>query len=210
MAKRPRIGRPTREESQRRQEELLECALDTFLERGFEQTTMEQIAITVGMSKRTVYARYPDKDSLFKAAVRRAIERYTVPLETLQAVETEDLEETLTAVARIRISNVATPTGIKLQRILSTQSFRFPELFEDSFRDTTGATIEFLSGLFIRHNARGNTSVEDPEQAAFAFLSMVVGGPARLITYGSHISEEEIEKRVRFSVHLFLNGICPR
>ena len=135
---------------------MLERALDIFLEHGYEQTKMAEIAAAVGMSKRTLYTLYEDKADLFKAAVRRAIERYTVPLETMQAVESDDLEATLTAVARIRIANVATPTGIKLQRILTSQSYRFPELFNAAVEQGSGPTIDFLSGLFARCPAAGD------------------------------------------------------
>lgn len=188
----------------------MECALDTFLEHGFEQTTMVEIATAVGMSKRTLYAYYTDKSELFIAAVRRATDRYRVPVETFRAAETDNLEETLTAIARIRIANVATPTGIKLQRILITQSYRFPELFHWAFEEGTGPTMEFLSELFARCQARGEVDVSDPKRAAIAFLSLVVSGPARLITAGGHISDEEIEAQVKFSVGLFLDGIRSR
>ncbi len=193
-----------------RHEQLLEVALDTFLERGFEQTTILEIAKQVGMSKRTVYAYYDDKADLFKAAVQRAIDRYVVPFDTIKAAESDDLETTLTEVARIRIANVATPIGIKLQRILSAQSFRFPELLDSAFETGAGPTVTFLSDLFTRLEERGDITVGDPERAAVAFLSLVVGGPARLIISGGTLSEEEIESRVEFSVQLFLNGIRPR
>ncbi len=207
---RSRIGRPTREESERRQEELLECALDIFLERGYDQTTMADIAAFAGMSKRTLYAKYEDKADLFRAAVRRAVERYTLPIEAMEAVATDDLESTLTAVARLRIANLATPAGIKLQRVLNTQSYRFPDLFNAAFEETTGPTIDFLAALFERHNALGVTRVPDPRRAAVAFLSLVIGAPARIITSGNPLPEPEIEARVKFSVQLFLNGIRPR
>jgi AcrR family transcriptional regulator len=189
---------------------LLDVALDIFLERGFEQTTMEEIAICVGMSKRTVYALYEDKGALFKAVVRRAIERYTVPRETLDAVATDDLEETLAAIARLRIANLSTPVSTKLQRILSAQSYRFPELFRAAFEQGTGPTIEFLSDLFERHSARGEINVGEKHLAATAFLSLVVGGPARIIVSGNTLDQQEIERRVRFAVGLFLNGVRRR
>jgi len=205
-----RIGRPTREESRRRHEQMLDIALDIFLEHGYEQTTTNEIAAAAGMSKRTLYARYSDKGKLFREAVRRAIERYTIPREALEAVATDDLEETLTAVARLRIANVATPTGIRLQRILAAQSYRFPDLFHAAFEDGTGPTIEYLSNLFSRYQAKGEVEVTDARRAAVGFLSLVVGGPARLITSGSRIPEAEIEARIHFSVQLFLNGILSR
>jgi TetR/AcrR family transcriptional repressor of mexJK operon len=207
---RPGVGRPTREQQEQRHEELLNCALDIFLERGFEQTTMEDIATHVGMSKRTVYARYEDKGALFKAAVKRAIERYTVPREALEAVTTDDLEQTLTAIARLRIENLATPVATKLQRILGAQSYRFPELFNTSFEEGAGPTISFLVDLFERYTANGQINVTEPRRAASAFLSIAVGGPARVIVSGNNIDDTEIEKHVRFAVGLFLMGVCRR
>jgi TetR/AcrR family transcriptional regulator, mexJK operon transcriptional repressor len=207
---RPGVGRPTREQQAQRSEELLNIALDIFLERGFDQTTIEDIAGSVGMSKRTVYARYEDKAALFKAAVRRAIDFYTVPRATLEAAAGDDLAETLAAVARIRIANIATPVSIKLQRILTAQSYRFPELFSAAYEEGVGPTIDFLCELFDRHAARGEISVSEPRRAATAFLSMVVGGPARLIVSGNPPDKKEIEARVRFAVGLFLDGIRCR
>lgn len=209
-AERPGVGRPTREQQEQRHEELLNVALDMFLERGFEQTTMEDIATQVGMSKRTVYARYEDKSALFKATVQRAVERYTVPREAVEALAKDDLEETLVAIARMRIANVAKPVAIKLQRILSAQSYRFPELFRAAYEEGAGPTINFLSDLFLRYSREGKINVTDPHRAATAFLSLVVGGPSRLITSGSTVDEREIEQHIRFTINLFLTGIRAR
>jgi TetR/AcrR family transcriptional repressor of mexJK operon len=207
---RPGVGRPTREQQEQRHEELLNVALDIFLEKGFEQTTMEEIAIHVGMSKRTVYARYEDKGALFKAAVRRAVELYTLPREALEAVATEDLEETLAAIARLRIENLSKPVAIKLQRILTAQSYRFPELFNASFEEGTGPTIDFLNDLFRRYTESGQLHVTEPRRAATAFLSVVVGGPARVIVSGNRLDRREIETHIRFAVDLFLRGVGRR
>ena len=168
---------------------------------------MEEIAIRVGMSKRTVYARYEDKARLFRAAVHRAVERYTVPRSEVEALATEDLRETLAAVARQRIINVATPVATKLQRILTAQSYRFPELFHSSYDEGAGPTISFLKDLFVRYSERGQIKVTDPRRAATAFLSLVVSGPARSIVAGNKIDDAEIEQHIRFTLDLFLKGI---
>ena len=41
---RPAAGRPTRAQAQARQAEMLDAALDMFLDKGFELTTMEAVA----------------------------------------------------------------------------------------------------------------------------------------------------------------------
>lgn len=209
-ASRPRAGRPSRDQQEQRHEELLNVALDIFLERGFEQATMVDIATAVGMSKRTVYARYDDKAALFKAAVHRAIERYTIPSEAIEAVATDNLEETLAAVARLRAANVATPNAIRLQRILAAQSYRFPELAHVAFEEGAGPGIAFLCDLFARHEARGEISVEQPARTAYAFLTLALSGTNRGYITGNSADQNEVEERIAFAVRLLMDGIRQR
>src|SRR3974377_667266 len=85
-----RPGRPTLSN-----EQLLDTALDLFLENGFERTSIEAITAAAGMAKRTAHERYGDKTTLFKAALTRAIEEWIVPVRDLQTAESDDLEDTL-------------------------------------------------------------------------------------------------------------------
>jgi AcrR family transcriptional regulator len=205
-ARRPKAGRPTREQARQRHDELLDRALDLFLDKGFEQATIEAIAASVGMTKRTVYARYLDKAALFKATVQRAIERLIVANSTLRALETGDIEATLAAVARLRVAQVMTPAGLKLQRIINTESYRFPQIFTMAYEQNTRPVVEFLAGLLRRETAAGRMAVADHERAATVFLSMVVSGPVRIIVSGNRLTGREIEDRLQFAIRLFLNG----
>lgn len=209
---RPRVkaGRPTAEEARLREQRLLETALDLFLERGFDGTTVEDIATAASMSKRTVYSRHEDKSALFRAAVMQAIERYTVPPETLAGIDRSDLEAALKEVGRIRICNMATPSSVQLQRILTAQSFRFPGLFDAAFIQGVLPTIDFLVDLFEQHSREGEISLEDPDYAARAFLSLVAGGPTRLMVSGHTLDNAKMERGIDLSVRLFLNGIRSR
>ena len=89
------IGRPTKELAEQRHALMLDRALEMFLEKGFEVTTIEAIASSLNMTKRTIYSRYKDKHTLFKAVVQRAVDQWVMPVETLKAVDTGDLESTL-------------------------------------------------------------------------------------------------------------------
>ncbi|MBE1534212.1 TetR/AcrR family transcriptional regulator [Actinomadura algeriensis] len=203
-------GRPTREQAEARDKELLDTALDLFLEHGYELATIEMIAARVAMTKRTIYARYPEKAALFLAAVRSAIERQAVPREVLDDLDRGDLAETLKAVARLRIGQVATPDGLRLQRIVSTESYRFPEIFVAHYERSTALVVDFVTGLFDRAAAAGRIVPTDSEQAARAFMSMAVGGQVRAIVAGRPPTPEKIDERVDFTVDLLMNGLRPR
>lgn len=203
-------GRPTREQAQARHSELLDTALDLFLEHGFEVATIEMIAGRVGMTKRTVYARYADKASLFLAAVQRAIERQIVSRPVLEGLDTGDLGETLEAIARLRIGQVMTPNGVRLQRIINTESYRFPAIFTANYEQSAKPVIDFVAGLLDRAIEAGAIAPTDTELAATAFMSMVVGGQVRTIVSGRTPSSDKIERTVQFTVRLLLDGLRPR
>jgi TetR/AcrR family transcriptional regulator, mexJK operon transcriptional repressor len=207
---RVRAGRPTREQAEARRQQLLDTALDHFLEKGFELTTIEAIAHDVGMTKRTVYARYPDKVALFHAAVNLAIERYTVAPEQIAATDSGDIEETLVAIAWLRIEQVLTPNGLRLQRIINAESYRFPDVFVRSFELSGLPTVRFLESVLTRETHAGTLALDKPAAAANVVMSMVVGGPVRSLLLGLALSREEIDKRIRFAVRLFLEGARAR
>jgi len=205
-----RAGRPTREQAEARHEELLDAALDLFLEHGFELTTIEMVATRVSMTRRTVYARYADKAALFRAAVQRAIERQIVPQDVLAGFDKGDLAATLESVARLRISQVMTPNGLRLQRIINTESYRFPEIFTANFEQSAKPVIDFVAGLLDRAIAGGQIAPTDSGLAASAFMSMVISGQVRAIVSGRLPTEAEMDRKIYFTVRLLLDGLRPR
>lgn len=204
------MGRPTREQAAQRHDELLDRALEVFLENGFERSTIGGIAASAGMAKRTIYGLYPDKAALFEAAVQRAVDRWLVPIETLRAAETDDLEETLLAIGRIRLAGITGPAGVALQRILNAEGNRFPRLFRLLYEQGTVPALTFIAEVLARHAEAGVIEIDDPAVVGGAFLSMVVGGPATGALWGVTWDPDDLDQRMRTCVRLFLDGVRPR
>jgi len=203
-------GRPTREQAEARLEELLDSALDHFLQHGFELATIDMIAAHVNMTKRTVYAKFEDKAGLFLAAVQRAIERQIVPAAVLEGFDKGDLAETLRAIGKLRIEQVMTPNGMRLQHIIQSESYRFPQIFEANFQQSARPVMNFVANLLRRAIAEGKIAPTNPDMAASAFMSMVVGGQVRSLVGGQSLTPSEIDERLNFSIDLLLNGLRPR
>ena len=53
-----------------RPQELLDAALDLFVEKGFAATRSEEVAQRAGVSKGTLYLYYPSKEELLKEVIR--------------------------------------------------------------------------------------------------------------------------------------------
>jgi AcrR family transcriptional regulator len=197
-------GRPTLSN-----EELLDTALDLFLENGFERTSIDAITAAAGMAKRTVYARYGDKLTLFKAAIRRAIEEWIVPVEALRAAETGDLEETLQRIGRLLVTNILSPAGLRLLRLTNAEANHVADIGEFNVRLGTEPTLAYLKDLFERR-LPGCAATGDAADAAEAFLHLVVGGPASNAAWGVPLEPDAVERHGRYCVRLFLNGALPR
>jgi len=191
-------------------EQFLDKALDLFLEHGYERTSIEEITATAGMAKRTVYLRYGDKKSLFKAALKRAIEEWIVPVERLKSVEREDLEESLLAIGQILVDNILSPAGLRLLRVTNAESGHMPEIGAYTVQQGTEPTIAYLAGLFRRHMDWDRKGAPCADDAAEAFINLVVGGPAIAAAWGVVRDKAAIDRRVRYSVHWFLHGLLPQ
>lgn len=201
-ARRP--GRPTLSD-----EQLLDIALDLFLENGFERTSIDAITTAAGMAKRTVYARYGDKETLFKAAMTRAIDEWIVPVERLRAAECEGLEKTLLKIAQILLTNILSPAGMRLLRLSNAVSANMPEIAAFNTQMGTAPTLAYLADLFRRRLLPADAPGPEADEAALAFLHLVVGGPASTAAWGVVLDDEAIERHTRYCVRLFLHGALP-
>ena len=54
-----------------RPQELLDAALELFVEKGFAATRSDEVAVRAGVSKGTLYLYYPSKEELLKAVIRQ-------------------------------------------------------------------------------------------------------------------------------------------
>lgn len=67
------------------EERILDAAFRVFGERGFADATTREIADAVGLSSASLYTYFPNKESLFRAAVQRAWESFRSELQDIAA-----------------------------------------------------------------------------------------------------------------------------
>lgn len=67
--------------------DIFEAALRLFHERGFDDTTMQDVADAAGVSRRTAYRFFPSKDDLVFEPPRQWVELYAEILESRQPGE---------------------------------------------------------------------------------------------------------------------------
>lgn len=204
-----RGGRPSREEALRREKLMLEVAAVLFMERGFEETSIDAIAERAGISKPTLYSRYQDKKELFAAVLKGRIERWLVPLSaTAEAIETErDIEVILHDLSRRMLAVMLAPEAVALRRILVAQSLRFPDLAKLAHEEGWLRSVRAIAKLLHKFSARGELVIANPELSAEQFLCLTLGGAGRSLDAGLAVEPDSLELRRQAAVELFLNGV---
>jgi len=120
------VSRQRRKET--RPQELLDAALQLFVEKGFAATRSEEVARRAGVSKGTLYLYYPSKEELFKAVVRQSMSTLIAEgIELADAYEgsSSDLLATLMNIWWQKVGN--TPAA-GIHKIVLSEVRNFPEL----------------------------------------------------------------------------------
>ncbi|TAJ30397.1 TetR/AcrR family transcriptional regulator [Bosea sp. (in: a-proteobacteria)] len=73
-------GRPTREQAGVLEMQILEGARSVFCRSGFANASLEEIALRLGVSKHTIYRRFPNKAALLDAVVEQDLGRFRAAL----------------------------------------------------------------------------------------------------------------------------------
>jgi TetR/AcrR family transcriptional regulator len=123
---------PVRAKRERRKDarpgELLDAALDLFVEKGFAATRSEEVAARAGVSKGTLFLYFPSKEELFKAVVRENLSgRYSEWNREFDAFEgsTPDM---LRYVMRIWWERVGSTRVSAITKLMMSEGGNFPEL----------------------------------------------------------------------------------
>ena len=113
-------GRPTVAERGVREAQILSAALAVFLQSGFGNATVDELAAAAKVTKRTIYTYFGGKDALFAAMVR--------DLAVTVSLDAATDHGTLEALAARIISRVHSDELVGLHRLVIAESGRFPEL----------------------------------------------------------------------------------
>jgi AcrR family transcriptional regulator len=205
----PLRGRPTQAEALAIERRLREAAIEAFVDNGFEGTTMEAVAVAAGITKRTLYAKYADKQALFAAVIPRALADMPF-LGVAIEVPDGDLTNSLCQLARQIIERLVDPTAVRLRRLAMLEADRIAELDPVEGADMWSTSLLSIVHLLATHAEAGEIVADDLEVAADLFLAMVAGSPTVWADFGLFRSTEELERHIARAVDLFLSGILPR
>jgi AcrR family transcriptional regulator len=162
-AKRGR-GRPRDPETDSK---ITRAAAELLLLRGFDKTTVDEVASRAGVGKATVYRRWPSKEDLAYAAME------SLYREEFPEADTGSIERDLTLNFRAVINFVNTPTGAGFLRTSIMESIR-DERIGALYRASTERREEVTLRTFRRAIERGELRPDANLDAAVQWLTGVI------------------------------------
>lgn len=158
-----------------RRAQILEASARVFPKKGYEATTMQEIAAQANISPSMIYQFYHSKEELFLAFTEQTsythiLELITESLDKQKIFDYEDVRRALFDVA----FNFATwhVKRIELIRLLIATSRNFPDIGKHYVHNLMRPTEHLLAQFFGHLAAQGRYSVEDPELAAQVFFGI--------------------------------------
>ncbi|HXF77796.1 MAG TPA: TetR/AcrR family transcriptional regulator [Usitatibacter sp.] len=205
-----RGGRPSLEESGRLADRILDAATQLFLAEGYGATSIEQVARLAGVSKRTFYSRFDDKEALFGAVLHRIVEGLR-PAGEIPLIEGSNLAAILQRLGELILHAALSPQAIAVHRLIVGESARFPSLAATVNRNAaTEEGVALIAKLLEREARAGTIKLEDTHFAASQFLHMVITVPQRVaMGFEKPMTEAELRKWPAKVVALFLEGCRP-
>lgn len=156
-------GPKFRRRAEARPDEVLDAALELFMEKGFAATRVDDIARRAGLSKGAVYLYFPSKEAVLEGLVRRAI----IPiadsaLEALAHYE-GDPRIIISMVIKMVGHRFSDPRILAIPKVVFREVLGFPHLAEMYRVEVLDKVLPVVSGLIRRGVEQGYLRQVDPD-----------------------------------------------
>lgn len=200
----------TETRSERKRRMLMTAATALFLEKGYDGTSMDDVAAKAMVSKPTVYKYFSDKERLFAEIVSATTGQIDglVRLVAETRAGHSDARTALTLLARGLITALMQPQVLRLRRLIIANAGRFPALGRSWYEQGFERVLATLAASFRSLTERGLLRADDPMLTAHHFVGLLLWIPVNkaMFTGDHHTNPGELESCASAAVHAFLDG----
>ncbi len=154
--------------------ELLDAALDLFVEKGFAATKSEEVAARAGVSKGTLFLYFPSKEELFKAVVRENISgRFTEWRAELDVFEgnTADL---LAYCMTSWWERVGATRASGITKLMMSEARNFPDIAQFYQQEVIMPGQSLIRRILQRGIDRGELQPMDLDYAVYSVVAPMI------------------------------------
>jgi TetR/AcrR family transcriptional regulator len=193
--------------------ELLDAALDLFVEKGFAATRAEEVAARAGVSKGTLFLYFPSKEELFKAVVRENISgRFTEWNEEFKKFE-GSAADMVRACMKIWWDRIGVTKASGITKLIISEARNFPDIAAFYQQEVIRPGEALIRAILQRGVDRGEFRVKDMEYATFSLVAPMIFLVMMKHSMGACVPQDhplDPERYISSQVETLLHGLCVR
>jgi AcrR family transcriptional regulator len=177
-----------------RHEEILEAARKSFAEKGFRETSVEEIARRAGLAKGTIYLYYSSKQALYAAALKDGLASLGRRMEN-EVAAGSTIEEKIRAFISAKLTYFEEHRDFfRIYLAEFGNALAHPLWIHDDLRLSQSKQIQLLTSALEEAVASRRLRRLRPEAVALAIMNMTRGAVAsRLLGLSKAAIEEDID-----------------
>ena len=154
--------------------ELLDAALDLFVEKGFAATRAEEVAARAGVSKGTLFLYFSSKEELFKAVVRENIsgrfQEWNLEFESYPGTSAEMLCHAM----KTWWERVGATKASGITKLMMSEARNFPEIAAFYQQEVMGPGQDLIRRILQRGVDRGEFRAMNVDYAVYSVLAPMI------------------------------------
>lgn len=187
---------------------ILATALDEFGRYGVEGASMDRIAATAKVSKRTLYTRFASKTNLLIAAIQYGVDKHMRPI--FSTIPDGPVRERLLHVAGRMLDSSLKPEVVRLENLFAWIAQHEPRLHEVAIEHAVNAPVRVIQAILEDGSRQGEIHLSDAPFTATFIFEALVAVPRRRILSGLGLKNTPRDKRIWLAktLHLVLAGLA--
>jgi AcrR family transcriptional regulator len=189
---------------------IMRAARAVFGREGYTRAGVDTIALEAGVSNRTIYNHFTDKEQLFQTVALEGAEQVTAAIAEIlerHLRKIVDVREDLIAFGLERVAAVTEfPDHFALVRTIEAEASRIPTDVLEAWRDVGPLSAHKRLAPYLRRiGERGLLVLDDPERAANHFNLLTITDVNQRTFYGAlPLPEADVNTIVVDGVDTFL------
>jgi AcrR family transcriptional regulator len=151
-----------RRRAEARPDEVLDAALQLFIEKGFANTRVEDISARAGLSKGAVYLYFPSKEAILEGLVRRAVMPIAETAAGFARNYVGDPRIAMTMMLKTVGAKLSEPGVIAIPKLMMREMINFPAFAATYRREVLDRVLPVAEQLITNGVAEGYFRPVDP------------------------------------------------
>lgn len=190
-----------------RPSEIIDAALEVFVEHGYAASKLDDIARKAGVSKGSLYRYFESKADLFKEMVMQVV----IPeLEKAESAVNEyqgEIAPLITSMVQNWWQTVGETRICGIPKLVISEAASFPELAEFYVDNVIKRGRKLVAGMIKRGIESGEFREIEPDYAARIMISPIVFAAIWKESLSSYDDDYDVKHYLAMKTEIFLRGI---